>query len=435
MKSRNLLAALIVILVVSLSAVAQTAPNFENGFKPFGSYEGSHLDSVNLMNGNLMLHAPLIPDLSQRGALGVSHTLYATSKDWQTVCVSTKTGENCSWQKGGGGITIIRTPGLTVHRFIVKSIIMGPMTFQAGGYSLTTADGNSHALHGVAGTEDSNGNATHYDSFDLSGYHLQLINQDSNGVFGGMIVTDSHGSQYQGTFGAYQQCTRWGSYNQLPLPDTIRRPPTIDDAPFGDQYCSQNAKASQITDSNGNQMTLFAPGGIPRPDTLGRPLDIAGGPTTDYSGCVSARPIVSAVIASYVAPDGSTQQVKLCSAEIWIQTAFNVPGVAEAVTGTQNTSGILHFFAVVSVALADGSHWTLDYDNYGEPVYIGLPTGGSISYTWTTVAGCPIFSGLPCPSRNRRVPRPCVARVGFDELSLCLFRHRIKAGLEASWYR
>src|SRR5580765_5261056 len=60
---------------------AQTAPNLENGWKPYGSYDGSHLDTVNLMNGNLMLHAPLLPNGGQRGALSLQYLLFATSKD------------------------------------------------------------------------------------------------------------------------------------------------------------------------------------------------------------------------------------------------------------------------------------------------------------------------------------------------------------------
>jgi YD repeat-containing protein len=40
--------------------------------------------------------------------------------------------------------------------------------------------------------------------------------------------------------------------------------------------------------------------------------------------------------------------------------------------------------AITTIILADGTKWTFDYDNYGELAYIGLPTGGSISYTWTT---------------------------------------------------
>jgi hypothetical protein len=55
--------AFVVFAIVIISngvLLAQTAPNLENGWKPFGSYDGTHLDTVNLLNGNLMLHAPIV---------------------------------------------------------------------------------------------------------------------------------------------------------------------------------------------------------------------------------------------------------------------------------------------------------------------------------------------------------------------------------------
>ncbi len=59
------------VLFCQVSGVAQTALDLENGFKPYGSYDGSKLDTVNLMNGNLMLHAPLVPVSPQRGSINV----------------------------------------------------------------------------------------------------------------------------------------------------------------------------------------------------------------------------------------------------------------------------------------------------------------------------------------------------------------------------
>ena len=160
MKTSRLLAAAIFLLTQTLLLLGQTAPNFENGFKLYGSYDGSHLDTVNLMNGNLMLHIPVMPDVSQRGAVTVSHTLFGSSKGWQVICVYGGSQPNCDWENGGNTLLIQRLPGLSLHRTINKSIIMGAMTFMAYGYSLTTADGNTHELHGVAGTEDANGYPT-----------------------------------------------------------------------------------------------------------------------------------------------------------------------------------------------------------------------------------------------------------------------------------
>jgi len=114
MKCVRLLTLVCAIFMAANVAMGQTAPNCENGWKPFGSYDGSHLDTVNLMNGNLMLHAPVVPDVAQRGAVSLSHTLYASSKDWQVVCrTGTNGNEICDWEKGGGGASIIRTPGLS----------------------------------------------------------------------------------------------------------------------------------------------------------------------------------------------------------------------------------------------------------------------------------------------------------------------------------
>src|SRR5947209_9959887 len=105
--------------------LAQSAPNLENGFKPYGSYDGSHLDSVNLMNGNVMFHAPLTPETPQRGTLKVSNNLYSTSQDWQVVC-----NPGCKWAKGGAGVFAEFSPFLKLHRTIEMNHIYGILTVQ-----------------------------------------------------------------------------------------------------------------------------------------------------------------------------------------------------------------------------------------------------------------------------------------------------------------
>src|ERR1051325_8001988 len=86
---------------LSLWCSAQKAPDLENGFKNYGSYDGSHLDTVNLMNGNLMLHAPLLPNYPQRGSLSLQPMLTFNSKTWQVICASTQdnNGTTCGWFK------------------------------------------------------------------------------------------------------------------------------------------------------------------------------------------------------------------------------------------------------------------------------------------------------------------------------------------------
>ena len=269
------------------------------------------------------------------------------------------------------------------------------MSFFASGYTLNTPDGATHKLQGVAGTEDSTGEPTVFDSIDLTGYHLQLSVPDDNGVMSQFTLTDRHGDVFQGTFPAYARgCDRikgdepsGGSYAAM-----------IDDAPLGDSSCPETVYPGLMTDSNGNQISLSSVSGfvsntltyldpIPGIDTMGRTIPSIPSQGPDPGPCSGTRAIIGTHVINYMAPDGTVRQAKLCSAEIQIQTAFNATlsdgtVVPEAATGVNN----LHLYAVVSIVLADGSHWTFDYDNYGELSSVTLPTGGSISYTWTTIS-------------------------------------------------
>ena len=367
---------------------AQTAPNYENGWKPYGSYDGGHLDTVNLMNGNLMLHAPLLPDLPQRGASSVGETLYITSKDWQVVCtpISSSPGLMCKWERGGTGVNILVAPAIAVHRTLDKQYTNGEgiTTYAAYGYTITSPDGSTHVLHGVAGTEDSNGVATKYDSIDLTGYHLEMSNPDANGVLNTFTIIDRQGDQYQGVIDQQQPCGR-AQTNQLPKAGG--HPPMIDDSPMGDQYCSQNGYATLFTDRSGNQMSLRGLNNATL-DTLGRQMPLfVSGPTfdpTDSSGCSLAHPFLSSTVYYYNAPDGTLRSIKTCVSQINIHTAFNQSyggtSIAEYVSSTSNPAS-----AITTIILADGTKWTFDYDAYGELSYVGLPTGGSINYSWTTI--------------------------------------------------
>jgi RHS repeat-associated protein len=401
MKPAKLLYLSAIICVFCNLLPAQTAPNLENGWKPYGSYDGSHLDTVNVMNGNLMFHGPLTPAPPQRGSIKVSNTLYASSKDWQAICQTPpNSGLVCNWQKGGAGVIILPTPGLSVHRTRNNSYFggEGDPTTAAAGYTLVTADQSSHQLHPVAGTADANGEATQFDSPDLSGFHVVLSAPDpTTGVFSQVTVMDRSGTQYQGTFHQIGTCGRAPTNFMIGVPGPIQ--PMIDDAPAGEQYCPEIAFASLVTDSNGNQVVLHGPtNSSPTEDTLGRtPALTTANVSTDFSGCVSSQPISSAMFYPYQDPNGVVRNIKFCAAEIPIHTAFGQtanPSIGEAITSTDQSSG-LHYIPLVTAVLPDGTKWTFDYDNYGEIISIGLPTGGSISYTWTTIAPLACNDGSP----------------------------------------
>jgi hypothetical protein len=388
---------LLVILAGVLPALAQQPANLENGFKHWGSYEGGSLDTVNNLNGNQMLHAPLLPNYPQRGGkLAMQISLYQTSKSWQVACsVQLNNQAACQWTSGRAGVSVREADGVGIQRTMHQdSSGTGQTTYRAFGYSLIDAADATHQL-APSGPFDTTGEATQFDSIDTSGYHVVMSNPDANGVMQTATVTDRHGNQYTanswtgGTESGTSVCS-WLPGNHLPpamdggMGNLVQ--PIIDDAPLGQQDCPQFTYAGQVADSNGNLISNPEFGGT---DTLGRTFTFFTGSatTTDYSGCVSSHTISAAIVESYTAPDGSTRQIKLCYGNIPINTAFNVSGIADYTGGISQQ--------LVTVIQADSTKWTIDYDNYGEATFIGLPMGGSISYTWTTIAfpSCAIYDG------------------------------------------
>ena len=378
---------------VGSACAFQTQPNLENGFKDYGSTHGSNIDSVNVMSGNWMLHAPLIPGVPQRGGLGAHYFSFVSSKNWQVRCVSNPTnGQTCYWAPGGTGLTLERSDAITVHRTVdMNGSGTGTITYDVYGYTINTPDGGAHQMYGLPGTNDSNGDPTVYQSLDTTGYHLALSNPDTNGVRMTATVIDRQGNQFLINFAGYGNCPKTAG-NKPPRPGNFA--PVIDDSPLGDRYCSQTGFISQVTDANGNQMSYAGPQSTTLgADTLSRsqPLE-SGVATTDYTGCVSRFTISYAFIYYYNGPAGAQQQLKTCYAAVPFQTAFgataNGVSVIEAQNygGNNNTSlGGYYSLQLVTVILTDGSKWTYDYDSYLEVTSVGLPTGGSIGLTWTTI--------------------------------------------------
>ena len=95
MQSIKLQLVLAIILVTSATAFGQTQPNLENGYKAYGSYDGSDIDTINTMNGNLILHLPMPFSYPQRGGkMNPLNLLTIGSKNWSVQCGGQT---NCYW--------------------------------------------------------------------------------------------------------------------------------------------------------------------------------------------------------------------------------------------------------------------------------------------------------------------------------------------------
>src|SRR5438445_10830628 len=140
-----------------------------------------------------------------------------------------------------------------------------------------------------------------------------------------------------------------------------------------------NSNPASIQDANGNGITF---GTSTMTDTVGRTWTTTYN-STDVSGCPTGGPVAPSSSTIWTIPGPASfnngwRTFKLCYSTYNIQTNFNYMGYFE-----YNSSPNL----LTGVVLPDGTTWRFDYDNYsyGDLIAVYLPTGGHISYTWTTL--------------------------------------------------
>jgi hypothetical protein len=428
-KGKLLVFAAVIFATVAIvpSVFAQTQPNVENGFKPYGSYDGSNLDTVNTMNGNLILNIPAPVQYPQRGTLKPQLMYYLTSKNWIVRQVDSGTGVLISgWEIGVPSFCVLPFvnvkdnealetcalpgPGLwsysldiTAKRTIETDIgADGTDTYIGFGYSLITWDTFEHRLHAVPNTGVLGNLATQFDSVDETGYHVQLSNPDSNGIMTNITITDRNGNQYHGTFPPANTCIT-GPLPVAPLglpdPSGGGYAPELTGSGAATYYCGQLATFTTVTDPNGNVAST-----TDGPDTLNRPTPTATAPA-DSADCVSRLPISKVSTQAYLGYN-STYQVTSCASDFPLQTSFDQSGVVEV----QNLPNVFPVqpktqTMVTTIVLPDRSKWTFDYDTYANVTSLGLPLGGSISYTWTTITfpTCDLFTKVSRAVKTRTI--------------------------------
>ncbi len=225
--------ALVMLLLSSEVASAQTDINMEQGLKPYGSYMGGNIDTVSLSNGNLMLHMPLVSYPQRGGRLKLSFFLRYNNKgfhirQWTFTngLGQQQTASKCVWD--GVGVDVAR------DQVTETRSTRGPFSAPQSGETknanfyltltnLITADGSSHTISGK---------------------------KDGGPTFGGGILDGSR----LGYFG---------------IQDTVDSSTTYTTQPTCTGGVSTNFYPLVSIDSNGNKITTTATGWI---DTLGSDL-------------------------------------------------------------------------------------------------------------------------------------------------------------------
>jgi RHS repeat-associated protein len=311
----------------SASPLHAQSGDIATGLTPYQSFHGGDIDSINLSNGNLMLRIPLA-SYPQRGAMKLSFSLVANTASTHTMQLcSPVPPKNCTtfWSDGFFAGVVDDSAVSIVETLFQPS---GANTHQMSEFAVVTSDGAQHPLVG----------------FNL-----------------GQITGDA---------------TEFWANSGFDINDP---PPTVIISRDGVRNFLSSTSGVIREDSNGNEITLGTSGYT---DTMGRVIAadlpiggmIPGSSTTNFSGCTGPLSIASATIWSLPTLSGGTMQYKFCQVDVTV----NIPaqGVVEAGGGTE--------LITQSIVLPNGTAWTFEYDNYGLPTQVTLPTGGTITYTYAT---------------------------------------------------
>ena len=318
-------------------ASAQTNPNLETGFKPFGVFDSTTFDSVNISNGNLTLDIPIL-DYPQRGGIAVRVRLTYNNKGWRVIpdCFTNGTC-NPIWTWNGNGVQLLVDNGVMNSTW---SVVQTGSNSYLTVFKAITPDGGSHQLAQVVG-------GTTYESIDASGI------------------------RYNGWMGT-------GTNRVL-----------LDRSGFG-----PNGSTTFARDTNGNETSNQTDGSVL--DTLGRTVgNSSTGSNSGPNGC-SSQP---AGIICLPGPNGSARLIKLTYTTVSLSTNFQarakINDLLWPVRETTATASMLQSVAVYDgVSWTTSPQWTFQYSsnadgsNYGDLTQITLPTGGTVSYSWGTRSIC-----------------------------------------------
>lgn len=360
MQCRIVLALSLMFMLAVHQAVSQTTPNVEEGVKPYGAYSGGDIDSIGMSNGTLSLHIPLI-SYPQRGgkihfgfSLVYHNPVYAfTDNRAHGVCPL----QNCyTWDMGTSSTQFSSATTGNVANYQLLTIVPdvpagnsvpapnAPETAEY--YTVVDPDNAVHKTGNIASNTWISDDATGYSYNSASG-----------------VLVDRQGTGYQFSVQNYPQ-------TEVFYPVTLQKITDVDG-----NFITANA--------NGNEITSWT-------DTMGRTIpqfSYAGYPittqTSDFTGCTGSYSTTSAYLWSVPGPNGGTSQFKVCYASFPL--SYDPNGCTGYIRCSGLTGGNIQ---IQSIVLPNNTAWTFQFDTTGALSEVILPTGGTISYTWTADYTC-----------------------------------------------
>ncbi|MBB5345865.1 RHS repeat domain-containing protein [Tunturibacter empetritectus] len=339
--NRILLVLCVILLLVCPMAFAQ---NLGTGLYPFGSFDSRGFDSINL--GNLNTHFE-VPIVSKPGrGLSFAYSLVYDGLIWSP---STTTGTQTWVADPNWGFHGQLLGGAAYNGYLTYSSLSTPCP-PVGSRSIQGNLYTNYVYHDPYGKNH---------RFNYSLKSCPLTDPGNGTVTGNGSSSDGSGLTYN--LSDFKVHTRNG---------TIINAPT---------YSGPGSPSNgSITDSNGNVITNNGNGTFT--DTTGNTALTVGGSGTPASPTTFTYPVVEQ------ANGASTAAATLAYKAYTVQTNFQCSGITEF--GATSVNLVDH------ISLADGSTYSFTYEATpgvngaftGRLASITLPTGGTITYTYTN--GC-----------------------------------------------
>ena len=342
---------------------APTASAF-TGEQPYESYHGGDIDSINLSNGRLALNFPLLT-YPQRGALHLSFNLMYNNQPQHYYAPSTIPPIYWYWGGGPPSANLPLENGDVFVGWAQQVTFMGESVVKTVGsdiynywvYNVVTADGAQHVL-GDLGIIDHCGTSP--------GPYTEV----QTGPFESLDATGWNVS---------------GGFNCTTTPS-----PTITDS--AGVHHQINGAGDTVVDPNGNEITLASSTirytSATFTDSLGRqiayPPNINSTSNTSTSNCPVTPGIPATSAVSWTVPgyNGQNATYTFCYASF----SFTNPNIDGP--GGMTRGGTGNATRLQSTVLPNGQSWQFQYgDAEAGLTQVTLPTGGTISYTYTTAGG------------------------------------------------
>ena len=332
------LVASMIIISLAPSATAQQDQAFETGLNPYRSYQSGNIDSINLLNRSLNVDIPLISYPQRGGKLQLAFDLhYINQGNWYNC----NPGSNCTTFYGSGqalingfGVIVKNWPSIWGTTCQATGDQYGDWTCQG---SATMSDGSSHSMLPIT--------VSNWESEDTSG--LQLGGFDLQAGNNPPLLIDSNGTRYNQTYTP--------SYFPGPV--------------GGESYLTYIPTV--VEDVNGNEITYSQTTGWS--DTMGRPIPL---PVSVSTSVCPQTPLVPVSAYTWNLPgvNGGTYPLTFCYVNVPVTVNWDNQILHESEEELQ------------TVMLPNNTSWTFQYttDGNGDLSQITFPTGGTLSYTWTT---------------------------------------------------